>query len=392
MQRRWLVVLTIVLLVLTAGAVSPASSASGGDTGVQQAQDSPQLSTPDGFDSTEFRITAYENGSARWTITHSTILEENSSDREEFESFATQFNNNDTQTFRDFKTRAEALTAFGTEETNRQMNATAFTKEATVDEQFRVYGRLQMSFRWTNFARTTDSGIVVDDVFAGGMYIGPNQRLVFEKESHLEFSSADPTPDRFSVENNLTASDSIEYRGERSFADRRPKVVAATPSTAGATDSATATPTLTSTSDPASNDIGPAPLALAIVLLLVVGGAVAWYSGNLGDVFGEQGGGGAGATETESAAGTGAAAEPSVPEEELLSDEDRVLKLLEENGGRMKQVNIVDNTEWSKSKVSMLLSDMEEDGSISKLRVGRENIISKAGEEPDAVGSPFDDE
>jgi hypothetical protein len=40
----------------------------------------------------------------------------------------------------------------------------------------------------------------------------------------------------------------------------------------------------------------------------------------------------------------------------------------------------------------MLLSDMEDDGEISKLRVGRENIISKRGMEPEAAGSPFDDE
>jgi uncharacterized membrane protein len=387
MQRRWFVGLAVVLLVLTAGAVIPASSATGGDTGVQQAQDSPQLSTPDGFDSTEFRITTYGNGSARWTITHSIILDENGSEREQFESFASRFNSTETQTFRDFKTRANALTSFGTEETGRQMNATVFTKDATVDEQFRVYGRLQMSFLWTNFSRTTDSGIVVDDVFAGGMYIGPDQRLVFEKGAGLEYSSAEPTPDRLGAEDNLTASDSLEYHGERDFADRRPKVVATTPSATRPGQTATPIPT-----NAASSDIGPAPLAIAILFLLVVGGAVAWYSGNLDDIFRDQSGGGAGTTETEGAVGAGAAAEPSIPEEELLSDEDRVLRLLDENGGRMKQVNIVENTEWSKSKVSMLLSDMEEEGSISKLRVGRENIISKAGEEPDAVGSPFDDE
>jgi len=69
-----------------------------------------------------------------------------------------------------------------------------------------------------------------------------------------------------------------------------------------------------------------------------------------------------------------------------------VVTLLEENGGRMKQVNIVEETGWSKSKVSMLLSDMEDEGEISKLRVGRENIISLDGHEPEAAGSPFEDE
>ena len=63
-------------------------------------------------------------------------------------------------------------------------------------------------------------------------------------------------------------------------------------------------------------------------------------------------------------------------DEELLSDEERVELLLERNGGRMKQANIVKETGWSNAKVSQLLSSMEEDGQIDKLRIGRENLIS----------------
>ncbi len=74
-----------------------------------------------------------------------------------------------------------------------------------------------------------------------------------------------------------------------------------------------------------------------------------------------------------------------------MTDEDRVVALIRENGGRMKQVNIVEETGWSKSKVSMLLSDMEDEGTISKLRVGRENIISLEGFEPEATKSPFEE-
>ena len=83
------------------------------------------------------------------------------------------------------------------------------------------------------------------------------------------------------------------------------------------------------------------------------------------------------------------AAEPDRDGTEL-SDRDVVVDILEENDGRMKQARIVDSTEWSKSKVSMLLSEMEDEGDISKLRVGRENIISLRGNEPDAASSPFD--
>jgi uncharacterized membrane protein len=61
---------------------------------------------------------------------------------------------------------------------------------------------------------------------------------------------------------------------------------------------------------------------------------------------------------------------------ELLSDEERVERLLSSNGGRMKQADIVKETDWSNAKVSQLLSSMEEEGRIDKLRIGRENLIS----------------
>ena len=63
-------------------------------------------------------------------------------------------------------------------------------------------------------------------------------------------------------------------------------------------------------------------------------------------------------------------------DEELLSDEERVERLLSSNGGRMKQADIVKETDWSNAKVSQLLSAMEEDDRVDKLRIGRENLIS----------------
>ena len=61
---------------------------------------------------------------------------------------------------------------------------------------------------------------------------------------------------------------------------------------------------------------------------------------------------------------------------ELLSDEERVVHLLEHNGGRMKQATIVKETDWSNAKVSQLLSSMAEEGTVEKLRIGRENLIT----------------
>lgn len=151
-------------------------------------------------------------------------------------------------------------------------------------------------------------------------------------------------------------------------------------------------------------------MLVAVVLLVGFGlAAVAIWHGGLSDILARFGDSGDDGTEQTRSGGTDTAPAPAEteapvqpdtgqelespePVEEELSDRDVVLELLDENDGRMKQARIVDATDWSKSKVSMVLSEMEEEGDITKLRVGRENIISLEGSEPEAAGSPFDDE
>ncbi|WP_336023428.1 helix-turn-helix transcriptional regulator [Halobellus salinisoli] len=75
----------------------------------------------------------------------------------------------------------------------------------------------------------------------------------------------------------------------------------------------------------------------------------------------------------------------------MLSDEDRVIQLLRENGGWMYQGRIVKETDWSKSKVSRLLSRMSDDEMIEKISVGRQNIVAEEGSMPEGAKSPFDE-
>ncbi|WIV68127.1 helix-turn-helix transcriptional regulator [Natrialbaceae archaeon AArc-T1-2] len=70
---------------------------------------------------------------------------------------------------------------------------------------------------------------------------------------------------------------------------------------------------------------------------------------------------------------------------ELLSDEERVHRLLRQNGGRMKQASIVSETGWSNAKVSQLLSEMDENDEIEKLRIGRENLITLPEVDPTEI-------
>ncbi|WP_232688291.1 helix-turn-helix transcriptional regulator [Halobacterium zhouii] len=81
-----------------------------------------------------------------------------------------------------------------------------------------------------------------------------------------------------------------------------------------------------------------------------------------------------------------------LPNEAFLTDTDRVQRFVEAAGGNCRQQDIVQETGWSKSKVSRLLSQMEDDDEIRKISLGRENVIVLPGEEPDAVRSALDDE
>lgn len=67
------------------------------------------------------------------------------------------------------------------------------------------------------------------------------------------------------------------------------------------------------------------------------------------------------------------------------TDADHIEALLDDGGGRMRQTAIVQVTGWSKSKVSLLLSEMEADGRVRKVRIGRENLVLLPGAEPDVV-------
>ncbi|NIB99137.1 MarR family transcriptional regulator [Halobacterium sp. R2-5] len=73
---------------------------------------------------------------------------------------------------------------------------------------------------------------------------------------------------------------------------------------------------------------------------------------------------------------------------EFLSAEEHVVKLLEDNGGRMQQSNIVEETGWSKAKTSRVLSEMADEGEVVKIQLGRGNVVSLPGELPPGVDPP----
>jgi len=360
MPRVTAVCALLVVSVLLAG-VAPASGL--GDAGSVGTADGPS------FSSVHFTITVNEDGSARWTFQYRTPLE-NDSQRADFREFAAQFENETGPLYENFRDRARTLVADGENVSGRSMNATDFSRTARVTGLNDNLGVVEMAFTWTSFARVQGDRVLVGDLFEGGLYVGESQRLVLETGDGLRFASVSPQPDSMAGE-TLAESDSVTWFGPTEFADERPQ---ATLTTAPLTTATTTQPGGTTAGGGTTDDSGipwalVAFVALLVTLVVAAVGAAMWWRRDRepGEGDGED---------------SGVPAEPAVSDAELQSDEERVRELLETHGGRMRQVQIVEETDWSKSKVSMLLSEMEDEGEISRLRIGRENVVSLPGHEP----------
>lgn len=77
---------------------------------------------------------------------------------------------------------------------------------------------------------------------------------------------------------------------------------------------------------------------------------------------------------------------------ELLSNDEQVLRVLEQHGGRMRQQQIVAATGWTEAKTSQVISGLRAEGKIEGFRLGRENILSLPDDpdDPDETGASSD--
>lgn len=65
-----------------------------------------------------------------------------------------------------------------------------------------------------------------------------------------------------------------------------------------------------------------------------------------------------------------------------------IRKAVEHHGGRLRQQEIAELTGWSEPTVSQKLSEMEEEGIITRFRTGREKIVCLPDESPEDPDAP----
>lgn len=351
-------VAAVLILTLTAAITAPASLSFDGP-GPTQTDDGilAQLG-PEG-DNTITHIDVNETGAGAWTIQIRTRLETDQA-VEEYEAFQDAFRANASERLATFRERITNVVEAAADELNRSMSATAFDVGTRIQEVPRQWGIVEYEYTWIGFGAVSDDEVAVGDVFGGGFYLAEDDALEIAAPAAYTIDETAPSADEV-VDGVAT------WYGREDFLDGQPHLVATANDDGGGTS---------------GDGIGPAPiLAFGGVVLILAGLGIAWRHGHLSGLFGREDD--TDAHETES---TDADVTPTVAPDDLRSDEDRVMALLEERGGRMKQAELAEALEWSDSKTSRVITEMAEAGELRKFRLGRENIVEFADEDDGGSG------
>ena len=383
------VVLSVVLVVLLVAGVAPVGAVDGpgsgslaADTPAALEEPAPRVSLGGGqlfqtdqelTPSTTFRIDLQADRSAEWTVTTEYELT-TESQQAAFDDIAADFESGNTASGLNVALY-ENLAARTSEQTGRTMEIQDVDRESSRNGEV---GKLILSFRWTGFLEADGERLIFDDAIAAGDETAWLTTLSERQEVQIT------TPPGYAITSaNVDFSDNtVVVTGPHSF--ETDEFIQITLEESAIT--------------------GPSweLLAAAVVVgIAIIGGAFLLRRGDKPADSQTPAVDTNGGVDTADPAGDEGTDDPDGPETHadepddeadlsLLADDERVLRLLERNGGRMRQADIVTETQWSDAKVSQLLSSMADDDAITKLRIGRENLISLP--DVDALDGSRDDE
>lgn len=314
-------------------------------------------------DNTVTHIQIQASGNATWSVAVRTRLE-TEAEVEQYRAFQERFRNNTSRYLDTFRGRIGPVVADAERVTGREMRGTNFSASTHVQEVPRRWGVITYQFRWTNFAaKPTETTLSVGDVFQGGYYLDENDIFAVSGPDGYTLQTASPAPDE-------RGSRMVRWFGPRDFGDERPRAVFRTDESNGesnGTTSSTSGSDGTTTAEPAA-DSGRTPVALiggVVLVTLGLGAAAVWRTRSSADELPPE-------DDASGASTTGPTPDSTAS---VKTDAEQVETLLRERGGRMKQAEMADALDWSASKTSRVLSDLEDDGVVERVRLGRENVV-----------------
>lgn len=316
-------------------------------------------------DSVLMAVSLQNDGSAQWRVEYRVRLDNDNVTRA-FESLKRDIEADPASFSEPFGERMAATAAAAENATGREMTIRNVTVSADRRQLPQEYGVVSYTFEWTGFAVVEDDRLRAGDAVAG-LFLDQETTLLVSWPSSYRPVRIAPTPED-------RRDGAVAWTGRLDFAAGEPRLVLTT-----------APPTETTSPAGGDGDGGGAPpgdeadgggidaglVGLAIIALLLVGGGV-WWVRRTGSTDSPDG---------TTAQDVGDRGEDGGPPEELLSNEERVLSLLDERGGRMKQQEVAQALDWTDAKTSQVVGDLRDSGRIESFRLGRENVLSLPDED-----------
>ncbi|SEV98662.1 helix-turn-helix transcriptional regulator [Halobacterium jilantaiense] len=372
-----LVVAVVVVSAVAPGA-SAASAAATGAAAESSAQESP-FGLPQDFDPDTVSLGAdlQADGDAQWQFTYRMTLETDN-ETQAFEELWADINENTSEYLDRFRDRITNTVDAAAKATDREMavdNVSVSTRVNSLNED--SLGDVTYSFEWQGFAAVDGDTVTAGDALEG-FYLDNKTSLTVSWPSGYALDSVDPI-------GSEPRERAVQWSGPLEFGADQPRVVVA-PAPEPTTTAATTTDGSGTGGDDGTSGSGggdtsglfvPAAVG-AVVAVLVVGGGGWLYLQKRGPdddpggaVDADTGGGGPGASGAD---GSGDETDDGPPSE-LLSNEERVEQFLESEGGRAKQQAVVEVLDWTEAKTSQVVNEMQDEGTIEKFRIGRENVL-----------------
>jgi uncharacterized membrane protein len=325
------------MATMSRSSASPVTEAAMPESSASPVTDQNQMQqvTPD---TVVLDVRVFENGTALWEVVYRTRLDD-SETTAAFRSYKADIENNSEKYSQQFVRGMNSTIRSAENATNREMTGTNYSVRAEIREFPQRYGLVVYSFRWQGFATVSDDQIRIGDSLSG-LILNEKTRLLVKWPEGYETTTIEPKPETGYEKREQAAI----WSGPIEFADNEPRIALSTPGT-GWPDLPLET---------------IATMAAGSAALLAALGGGWWFYRTRDEEVGEP------------------ADEPPV---DLLSNEERVLRLLERRGGRVKQKTVVDELGWTEAKTSQVVGSLREQGKIESFRLGRENVLALAQEQ-----------
>ncbi|MBO4247717.1 hypothetical protein IL252_07805 [Halomicrobium sp. IBSBa] len=311
-------------------------------------------------DTVVLQVELRADGDASWAVHYRTRLDDDNTTAA-FESLQADVSADPTAYTADFGDRMNRTIATAENATGREMALRNLTVATETEALPQEYGVVTYRFEWTNFAAVEGDQLRAGDALSG-LYLDEESTLRIDWPAGYERTSVDPSPTR-------SDEQMVAWDGRLDFESDEPRLVVSESTTAGETTTG-------------AGDGGGDAWLLVVATLLAAGGVVAllWANRRYGIAGGAAADDGSETPDgaTGEATAEDAGDDPSPPPE-LLSNEERVLQLLDDSGGRLKQRAIAERLDWTAAKTSQVIGDLREEDELETFRIGRENVVTLPG-------------